>query len=266
MIIIGEKINGTRKAVAKAIQDRDAAFIKQLAEEQAKAGSTYIDINAGTPPGREPGDLVWLLENVQAACDLPVCLDSANPEALKACLEIAKKTPLINSVSGEKTRIDGVLPLALKHKTSLIILALDDAQGIPETSDGRMDIIQRLVSLALNGGLTQDQLLIDPLVTAISTGTGNAVIAFETIRKIKAAFPMVHITSGLSNISFGMPLRKIINRTFLAMCIAAGMDSAIADPCDKDLTGTLLAAEMLMGKDRYCMNFNKAYRSGRIGA
>ena len=112
-----------------------------------------------------------------------------------------------------------MLPLALSHKTNLILLALDDTRGIPETSDGRMEIIQRLVNLALNGGLTQDQLFIDPLVTAISTGTENAVIAFETIRKIKAAFPMVHITSGLSNISFGMPLRKIINRTFLSMCI-----------------------------------------------
>ncbi len=266
MIIIGEKINGTRKAVAKAIQDRDAAFIRRLAEEQTKAGSTYIDINAGTPPGREPGDMVWLLENVQAASSLPVCLDSANPAALKACLEITEKTPLINSVSGEKTRIEGVLPLALKYKANLVILALDDTRGIPGTSDGRMEIIKRLVGLAIDGGLTQDQLLIDPLVTAISTGTENAVISFETMRKTKAAYPMVHITGGLSNISFGMPLRKIINRTFLAMCVAAGMDSAIADPGDKDLMGAILAAEMLMGRDRYCMNFNKAYRSGMIGA
>ena len=266
MIIIGEKINGTRKAVGKAIQDRDAGFIRHLAEEQVKAGSTYIDINAGTPPGREPDDMVWLLEAVQAACDLPVCLDSANPAALKACLEIVDKKPLINSVSGEKSRMEGVLPLALEHKTNLIILALDDIAGIPETSSGRMEIVRRLVSLALDGGLTQDQLFIDPLVTAIATGTGNAIITFETIREIKAAFPMVHITSGLSNISFGMPLRKIINRTFLSMCVAAGMDSAIANPGDKDLMGAVLAAEMLMGKDRYCMNFNKAYRAGMIGA
>lgn len=266
MIIIAEKINGTRKAIAKAIKDRDADLIRQLAEEQTQAGSTYLDINAGTHPSREPDDMVWLVETVQAVSELPLCLDSANPEALKAGLETVVKPAMINSVSGEKARIEGVLPLALEYKTNLILLSLDDATGIPKTSSGRMEVVHRLVTLAKEGGLAEDQLLIDPLVTAISTGTDNGMITFETIRNVKAAYPKAHITSGLSNISFGMPLRKLINRTFLAMCVAAGMDSAIADPNDKDLMGTIIAAEMLMGMDRYCMNFNKAYRSRAIGA
>jgi cobalamin-dependent methionine synthase I len=265
MIIIGEKINGTRKAVGTAIKEREADTIKRLAEEQTQAGSAYLDINAGTPPSREPDDMVWLIENVQAVSDLPVCLDSANPATLKAGLETVKKTPMINSVSGEKARIENVLPLALEYKTSLILLALDDVKGIADTSEERMEIIHKLIGLALEGGLARDQLLVDPLVTTISTGIENAKITIETIKAIKAAYPEVHVTSGLSNISFGMPLRGVINHTFLAMCIAAGMDSAIADPNNREFMTTMMASEMLMGKDRYCINFNKAYRAGRIG-
>ena len=265
MIVIGEKINGTRKTVGKAIRERDAAFIRDLAASQALAGSAFLDINAGTAPEREPDDMAWLVTTVQEACDIPLCLDSANPNALKAGLDLVKHPPLINSVSGEKPRIDNVLPLAQEYKTGLILLALDDETGIPNTSDGRMKIIDRLVRLALDGGLTEEKLYIDPLVTAISTGTDNAMTTFETIRRIRAAYPGCHITSGLSNISFGMPLRHVINRTFMAMAIQAGLDSAILDPSDQQLYEVMLAAEMLMGKDRFCQGFSRAYRSGRIG-
>ena len=189
MIIIAEKINGTRKAVAKAIKERDEAFIRQLALTQAEAGSAYLDVNAGTSPEREPEDIAWLVSVVQDACDVPLCLDSGNPNALRAGLEIAKQTPLINSVSGEKPRIEGVLPLALEFGANLILLALDDETGIPDTSDGRMKIVDKLVGLATKGGLKEDQLFVDPLVTAISTGTDNAIITFDTISKIRATYP-----------------------------------------------------------------------------
>jgi 5-methyltetrahydrofolate--homocysteine methyltransferase len=265
MIIIGEKINGTRSAVGQAIRDRDAGFIAELARSQANAGSHYLDVNAGTAPNREPDDMAWLVRTVQEACELPLCLDSANPEALRAGLELATKTPVLNSVSGEKSRIEGVLPLAFHYKTGLILLALGDDKGIPSTSDGRMEVIDQLVGLAKEGGLAEDALFVDPLVTAISTGKDNALVTLDTIRRVRAAYPLAHITCGLSNISFGMPLRPLINRTFASMAVQAGLDSAIADPQDRDLMGTMLAAEMLMGADRNCLNFNRAYRAGRIG-
>jgi cobalamin-dependent methionine synthase I len=266
MIIIGEKINGTRKAVAEAIIGRDADFIKRLAESQDRAGSDYLDLNAGSPPDREPEDMVWLVENAQAASDLPLCLDSANPTALKACLEVTEKTPLINSLSGERPRIEGVAPLALEHKTGLIILALDDVVGIPKTGEGRMEIVHRLVAMTTEGGLAEEQLFIDPLVTTIATDVDSALVTFDTIRRVKETYPAAHITSGLSNISFGLPARSLINRTFMAMCVMAGLDSAIADPDDRELMGEVFAAEMLMGKDEYCQNFNRAFRAGRIGS
>jgi 5-methyltetrahydrofolate--homocysteine methyltransferase len=223
-----------------------------------------MDVNAGTSPDREPDDMVWLANTVQEACELPLCLDSANPAALKAGLTVINKTPMINSVSGEQARIDGALPLALEYKTDLILLALDD-NGIPETVDGRLEIVRRLVGLAVGGGLTQERLHVDPLVTAISTSTENAILTFDTIRAIKTEFPDVHITAGASNISFGMPLRPTINRYFMAMAIQAGLDSAIINPNDRELITAIMTSEMLMNRDRFCLNFNRSFRSGKIG-
>ena len=265
MIIIGEKINGTRKKVGAAIQERDGEHIKQLALSQVEAGSDYLDVNAGTSPSREPDDMAWLVECIQSVTDCPLCLDSANPKALKAGLDLVKTTPIINSVSGEKPRIDGVLPLALEYKTGVILLALDDETGIADNAAGRLDIAHRLADLAKEGGLKEEQLFIDPLVTSISTGDQNALITFDSIKTVREAYPQAHITCGLSNISFGMPLRSLINQTFMAMCIQMGLDSAIIDPNNNDLTGMMLAAEMLMGKDKFCQKFSRAYRSGKIG-
>jgi len=265
MIIIGEKINGTRKQVAQAIQNRDADFIRQLAEQQFESGATYLDINAGTLPQREPEDMAWLVENVQEAVpEAILSLDSANPVALRAGIEKATKTPMINSLSGEKFRIDGVLPLACEFQTELIVLSLDD-KGIPKTSEGRLEVVRRLVEMTRKGGLCDGKLYIDPLVMAISTETVNGNVTLETCRKILEEFPEVHLTCGLSNISFGMPLRPMLNQAFMVLAIQAGMDSAIINPEERELRGIMMAAETLVGKDRHCMNFNRAFRAGKIG-
>jgi 5-methyltetrahydrofolate corrinoid/iron sulfur protein methyltransferase len=265
MIIIGEKINGTRRQVAQAIQNRDADFIRQLAERQFESGASYLDINAGTLPRREPEDMAWLVEIVQEAVpDATLCLDSANHKALRTGIEKAAKTPMLNSLSGEQFRIDGVLPLATEFHTELIVLALDD-KGIPKTSEARLDIVRRLVGMTRKGGLPDEKLYIDPLVMAIATGTENGNITLDTCWKILEEFPKVHLTCGLSNISFGMPLRSILNQAFTALLIQAGMDSAIVNPDERELRGIMMAAETLIGKDRHCMNFNRAFRAGKIG-
>jgi len=265
MIVIGEKINGTRKAVGHAIQTRDKETIQALARVQADAGCDFLDVNVGMPPDREPGDMVWLVKTIQAVCETPLCLDSANPEALRAGLTSINAPAMINSVSGEQSRIDGILPLACEFGPSLILLPLDET-GIPKTSDGRMAIAEKLVGLAKAGGLSEDQLYLDPLATTISTGTDAALVTFETIVKIRKTFPEAHVTIGLSNISFGMPLRTLINQSFLSMAILSGLDSAIMNPNDRQLRGAMLAAEMLSNKDRYCQKFSRAYRAGKIGS
>ncbi len=265
MILIGEKINGTRKQVASAIGSRDAEFIKNLALRQFQGGASYLDINAGSLPEREAEDMAWLVETVQNSVpDATLCLDSPNHKALRVGIEKAAKTPMLNSLSGEKFRIEGVLPLASEFRTELVILPLDD-NGIPKSSEGRLDVVRRLVEMTRSGGLPDKNLYVDPLVMAISTGTENGNVTLDTCRKIKAEFPEVHLTCGLSNISFGMPLRSLLNQAFLVLAMQAGMDSVIVNPEERELRGILLAAETVLGKDRHCLNFNRAYRAGRIG-
>lgn len=269
MIIIGEKINGTRKKVAEAIANRDADFIRDLAKKQFEAGAAYLDVNAGTLPTTEPEDMVWLVRLAhEAAPEAVICLDSANPEALKAGLkEVASYNlpkVMINSLSGEQKRIDDVLPLAAEYNTELIVLALDD-KGIPETVESRMEIVRRLVGMCREKGLADEQLFIDPLVLTISTNNQGGVITLDTIKQIKKEFPKVHMTCGHSNISFGMPLRSTLNQAFMALTIEAGLDSAISDPENRELKAMTMATEALLGRDRHCLKFNRAYRSKQIG-
>lgn len=265
MIIIGEKINGTRKAVAAAIKKRDSDFIKDLAVSQVRGGANFLDVNAGTHPDSEPEDITWLVNTIQEVTEVNLCIDSANPKALLAGIKAAKKLPMINSLSGEKARIEGVLPLASEYGTELVLLALDD-RGIPRTPKERLEIVRRLVGLCKKKGLGETQLYVDPLVTTIATDNQSGLTAFETIRRIKQEFPHIHVTCGLSNISFGQPSRGIINQAFAALAIGAGLDSAIMDPNDGELRNIIYSAEMVLGQDPDCLRFNQAFREGIIGS
>lgn len=261
MKIIGEKINGTRKRVAQAIAERDSEFIRDLALKQAQAGSDWLDVNAGTPPNQEPDDLVWLINNIQAVVDLPVSIDSANPEALKAAFGAVNKTPMVNSISGEPDRLEKILPLVAEHGCEVIALAMDDKK-IPETYQKRMEVIESVLKTTRAVGVPDHKVYVDPLAMTIATSQQSAVIACDTMRSVRAAYPDVHFTMGLSNISFGLPARKHVNRTFLILAMQAGLDSAILDPLDRELRGAILATEMLLGKDPHCMSFIRAARKG----
>jgi len=258
--IIAEKINGTRKRVAQAIQDRDADFIQNLAREQAEAGATWLDANAGTAPQREPEDLIWLVENIQAVVDTPISLDSANPKALEAAIKVVKKKPMINSISLEPGRMD-VFPIVAEHKCPAVALAMDE-KGIPKTKDERIDTIDRLLKKTRSMNIPDEDLYFDPLAMTIATGQENALLFFDTVREIRSKFPKVHITCGLSNISFGMPARTFINRVFLALSMQAGLDCAICNPNSQDIQTTILAAELLLSQDKHCLNYTRAFRKG----
>jgi len=261
MEIIGEKINGTRKRVAQAIAERDAAFIQNLARQEAEAGSAWLDVNAGTHPKQEPDDLVWLIETIQAVVDTPLCLDSANPQALAVAINAVRRTPMINSISGEPQRLEGILPLAAEHGCRVIALAMDEKK-IPETSAARVAVVHKMIAATCAAGIPDEHIYVDPLVMTISTNIQSGVIFFDTLRAVHTAYPEVHFIAGLSNISFGLPARSFINRAFLTLAIAAGLDSAILDPLDQELKAALLAAELVLGRDRYCLNYTRAYRAG----
>ena len=263
MEIIGEKINGTRKRVAKAIAERNADRIADLACKQAAAGAAWLDVNAGTRPDREPEDLLWLVETIQSAVDTPLCLDSANPDALRAGIQAADRTPMINSINGEPQRLEGILPLVAEHGCPVIALAMDGTR-MPETVDRRLAIIGTIVEATRAAGVPDDRVYVDPLAMTLATNTESALIALEAMRAVRQAYPETHLTVGLSNVSFGLPARSLINRAFLPLALEAGLDSALLDPLDRDLMATLLAAKLVPGEDRYCLNYTRAYRAGML--
>jgi 5-methyltetrahydrofolate--homocysteine methyltransferase len=263
MRIIGERINGTWTRVKKAISARDKAFIHELAQQQAKAGVDWLDVGAGTSPEREPDDLVWLVQAVQEVVELPLCLDSANPRALAAAIKEVRQMPLINSISGEQSRLDGILPLLRDTECEIIALAMDD-RGIPSTAEERLTVVRPVLETLRGAGVPDERVYVDPLVMAVAANTESGKIAFDAIRAVRGEFPDVHISCGLSNISFGLPVRTLINQAFLTLALEAGLDTAILDPLDRDLRKTLLAAEVVLDRDRYCLNYTRAYRAGLL--
>jgi len=264
MKIIGEKINGTRKRVAQAIAERDGRYIQTLAQKQSEAGADWLDVNAGTHPSREPEDLLWLIEQVQAVTETPLSLDSPNPKALQVALQAVNKTPLINSISGEPERLTGVLPLAAEFDCPVIALAMD-GKRIPPSSDKRMEVIQKVMGETRAAGIPDGDVYVDALALTIGTDTQSALVTLETIRSIQGEFPEAHITLGLSNVSFGMPARSNIGRTFLTLAMQAGLDCAILDPLDKQIQAAILTTELLLGRDKHCLNYVRASRKGVFG-
>jgi 5-methyltetrahydrofolate corrinoid/iron sulfur protein methyltransferase len=263
MKIIGEKINGTRAQVRTAIISRDASFIKGLAESQVTAGVDLLDVNAGTTPDREPDDLVWLVKTVQEAVDIPLCIDSTNTVALTEALNNVKQVPMINSISGDPERLENMLPIVTQHNCTVIALALDES-GIPKSVEDRMKVLKRVFNATRDAGIADEKIYADPLIMTIGTDTQAGLIALESMRAIKRDYPKAHITSGLSNISFGLPGRSLINRTFLTLALEAGLDSAIVDPTNQELRESLIVSELLLGQDKFCRRYTQAFRSGLI--
>lgn len=264
MIIIGEKINSTLKAIRPAIEAYDSVTIQDVAKKQCAAGAAYLDVNAGMFTDSEPERLTWLINTIQEITDTPFSIDSPNPKAVAAALKANKNgKPIINSVTDEKDRYNAIMPLAVEYKTAIIALCMDD-NGMPETTDERVAIAERLIGKLTKEGIALEDIFIDPLIRPIGTGSHYGIVAIETIRKTKAEFPDVHIACGLSNISFGIPARKLMNQTFLVAAMAAGMDGAILDPLDKKLMSFMYAAEALLGQDEFCMNYLTKFREGEI--
>lgn len=264
MIIIGEKINSSLKAIRPAMESYDTAAIQDLAKRQYEAGAAYIDINAGMFIDDEPERVKWLVETVQAVVDAPLTIDSPNPLALESGLKANKNgKPIINSITDETSRYNAVMPLIAKYNTAVIALCMDD-KGMPETVEDRVIIAERLVEKMTKEGVKIEDIYIDPMIRPIGTGSHYGTVAIETIRKVKQEFPDVHIACGLSNISFGIPARKLINQAFLIVAMSAGMDGAIMDPLDKKLMSFIYATEALMGLDDYCMNYLTRFREGLL--
>ena len=263
MLIIGERINASRKFIAEAITSRNAAFIQNEAKAQAMAGADYLDVNAGTFVGEEAKHLQWVIETVQEVVDLPLCLDSPDPSVIKAMIPFAKKAPMINSITLEPSRLEGILPSVVEYKTKVIALC-QSGDFVADTAEAKVKMAGRLVEKVKAAGIPLDNLYIDPLVYPLATNDQSALATLDAIERIMKEFPGVHTTCGLTNVSYGLPNRKLVNRTFLVAAIARGLDSAILDPTDNQLFGALKAALMIAGKDEFCMEYIAGFREGRI--
>lgn len=264
MIIIGEKINSTLKAIRPAMECRDAAVIADLAKRQTEAGACYLDVNAGMFYENELETLQWLIDVVQDTVKTPLSIDSPNAKAIALGLAANRNgKPIVNSITGEKERLHGVLPLVVQYKASVIALCMDD-RGMPETAADRVGIARTLIDTLAKEGVALDDIFIDPMIRPIGTGSHYGHVALDTIRTVKTEYPDVHIACGLSNISFGIPARKVMNQAFLVAAMAAGMDGAILDPLDKKLMTFLYASEALLGVDDFCMNYITKFREGEL--
>jgi 5-methyltetrahydrofolate--homocysteine methyltransferase len=261
--VIGERINTTLKKARTAVENRDRDYIQADVKKQTECGAAYIDVNAGARIGHEEEDMKWLLEVVQGATDRPLCLDSPDPKILQLAYERVEKTPMINSISLEKERFDAMVPFLKGKECKIIALCMDDS-GMPKSAD---DIFQRAVTIVKELeaiGFARDNIYIDPLFQPVSVEKNNGLMVLNAVKKITAEIAGVHTTGGLSNISYGLPQRRIINRNFLAMLMVNGFDSAIMDPFDNAIMSVVKTVEMLLGNDNFCMNYLKEVRAGNI--
>lgn len=254
MIIIGEKLNGSISSVAKAIADKDAELIKDRARKQAEAGATFLDVCASVEEDVEVETLKWMIDLVQEVTDTPICVDSPSAKSCVAAIPFCKRPGLVNSVSLEGDKIDTIFPVIADTDWECVALLCDN-DGIPDSVERRMKVFHGIMEKAKEYGIAPSRLHIGPLVVTLSTDETALTVFADCCRQIKAEYPEIHITSGLSNISFGLPVRKNINQAFMVLAMNAGMDSAIVDPTNKNMIGMIYATDALLERDEYCLNY-----------
>ncbi len=260
MLIIGELINCARKKVAEAAQSRDAEFFKDLARKQASAGAHMLDVNGGLPE-QEVELLSWLVDVVQGVVDIPLCIDSADPKTLTAALPLCRQRPMVNSISDEPARW-AMLPVLKEHHPKVIALCMSES-GLPTGVEDRVATASRLIDRLTAEGFALDDIYVDACVLPVATGQqGKNLLA--AISQILANYPGVHVSAGVSNVSFGLPVRKLLNQSYLLLLLAHGLDTAIVDVCDQQLMMNIMAAEALLGRDENCRNYLRAYREGKL--
>ena len=263
MIIIGEKINGSIPSAGKAIAERNEEWIRHLARIQEDANADYLDCCASVNVN-ELETMKWMLDIMQDETSTKICVDSPDPTVCVDALPFCKKPGLVNSVSLEGDKIDVIFPAIADTKWNVVAL-LSGEQGIPSSVEERMVNFDKLMEQAAKYGIAANRIFVDPLVEGLATNQESLLTFAAVCREIKAKFPQIHITSGLSNISFGLPVRKMLNMAFMTLAMQAGMDSAIVDPTNRDMMGIIYATDALLGNDDFCVEYISAYRDNLFG-
>lgn len=258
-VIIGECINPTgRKKLQEELKEGKFDIVRRDAVAQVEAGAAILDVNAGVPGVDEPKLLVELIKVIGELTDLPLCIDTAKPLALKAALKFYRGKALVNSINGEESKLSTILPLIKEYGAAVICLTLDD-EGIPKTVDKRLSIAGKIIERATRAGIPIEDLVVDPLALAMGTEDQAGRWALEAISRLVKEFG-VNITLGASNVSFGLPARPALSATFIAMAIGAGLTCPITNPLNEQILTSILGANLCMGRDEYASKWIKAYR------
>ncbi len=260
MFIIGELINGMYSDIGRAIKEKNKSVIQTFALKQIKCGADALDVNCG-PASRDPaGDMRWLIETIQEATTAPLALDSSKPQVIASGLEVLKNQAIINSTTADKEKLDRLLPLAKKYNAKLIGLTIS-AKGIPQNKDQRLELAAEIVASCAEQGFPVENLYLDPIILPVNVAQVQIREILEVIAEFKIiSEPSPKTVVGLSNVSQGTSARSLINRTFLTMAVAFGLDAAILDPTDKELMDALITAELVLNKQIYCDSYLDAYR------
>jgi 5-methyltetrahydrofolate--homocysteine methyltransferase len=257
-VMIGEKINPTgHKKLAAALTEGNFDYVREIALRQIAWGADVLDVNVGVPGIDEPAMIKKVVELVASITDVPLCIDSGNPEVLQAGLAAAPGKPLVNSVSGEENRLESVLPLVKERGAAVIGLTMDD-NGIPKTAEERVVVAEKILERAARMGIPAEDVIIDPLVLTVGSDSKAALVTLQTIELLRTNLG-VNVNLGASNVSFGLPDRPSVNQAFLAMTIQAGASCAITDAVK--LGTAIRAADLLIGKDDYAMRYIKYFRA-----
>jgi len=254
MIFVGERINTGFKDIKQAVMDKDPAPLQEWARKQAEAGADYLDVNLGAV-STKPEDMCWMIEQVQGAVDTPISIDTNKPAILAEAIKLCNKPPLINSTTAAQEKLDAFLPIAAEHGASIIGLSMDES-GTPKSSDARVEKAGMVVAAAMEAGVPPDHVFLDPIVMPMKFMQEQMTEILEAARQYKLfSDPPPHVICGLSNVSNGTTHKKLINRTFLVMAIACGMDAAICDVLDRELVEAAKTAELVMNREIYADSY-----------
>lgn len=259
MILIGERINGGFKDIAKALKEKDKKPVHQWAEKQTEAGADFLDLNMGTA-SKDPDDMVWLVETVQEIVNTPLSIDSPRPEVVKKALHCCQNEAMINSTTAVEEKLEALVPLAVEHDASLIGVTSGQG-GSPQDIDGRVAHAATIFSACMEQGLSTQKLFLDPIAMPLKFMQDQATKVLEAIKQFSMlSDPPPHISVGLSNVASEAKEKSLINRTFLVMAMGAGLDAAICDVMDQKLMNSVATAELILNNEIYSDSYLDTYR------
>jgi 5-methyltetrahydrofolate corrinoid/iron sulfur protein methyltransferase len=264
MYVIGERINGMWTDIKKAIVEKDEGPIKEWTDKQIAAGADALDLNVGPATSKQVEALLWMAEIIRGINpDVPIAIDNAKWDVMKEVVPRIPGPKIINSSKADVEILKNYCGLAAEHECSLVVLTIDQ-RGIPTDVDTRVEMGATALTVAMEAGMTPDQLFIDTIIQPVNVAPKQPLAVMQAMEQLKVlSDPPPHMVLGLSNVSQGARERELINRTYIAMAVPCGLDSAIMDPCDTELMNAAITAELLMEKMIYCDSYIEAYMSNK---